>query len=113
MATQAMSWFQIIQQDPVLFGTISLYDVVLFVDLTCHLEERIRWNQRDNVTEPPIDLLISVHNFLCDALDTEAHLVQSLWSPLRQLIWADPFGYCFGTRETIGVRKVHVITKEF
>jgi hypothetical protein len=72
-------------------STISFYDMVLFVDLAHHLAERIRWNQRGDVTGPPIDLPISVHNFRHDALEAQDHLVKSLWSSLRQLVWADTF----------------------
>ena len=93
MAARAISWLQILQQDPTLLDIISFYDMVLFVNLACHLRERIRWNQSDDVTGPPINLPISVHNFLCDALEAEDHLVRSLWSSLRQLVWADTFGY--------------------
>ena len=77
MATRAISWLQILQQDPTLLDIISFYDMVLFVDLACHLRERIRWNQSDDVTGPPINLPISVHNFLRDALKAEDHLVRS------------------------------------
>jgi hypothetical protein len=87
MAAGEMSWLHILQQDPALLGTISFYDMVLFIDLG----ECIRWNQRDDVTGPPIDLSISIHNFLCDALEAEDHLVKSLWSSLRQLVWTDTF----------------------
>ena len=84
-----MMWFQMLEQDPLLYS-ISFQHLTLFVDLACHLRERIKWNQREDTSGPPVNLPISVYNFLCDAIGVEDHIIKSLWLCLRQFIWDDP-----------------------
>ena len=85
-----ISWLQMLKQDPLL-DSISFQHLTLFIDLARHLRERIRWNQREDTSIPPVSLPISVHNFLRDAMGVEDHLIKSLWLCLRHVIWNDPY----------------------
>ncbi|KAF8589404.1 hypothetical protein K439DRAFT_1612834 [Ramaria rubella] len=87
--TSTCTWRHILKYNAALFDVVAFDQVVSFIDLACHLRERITWNQPEVVTDAPAGLPISVHSFICDALGLDDQVTLLLWITLKNIIWDD------------------------
>lgn len=76
---------------PHITETFTLHSLVLFIQLTRHLRERLLWHVSAHVTDAPLHLPSDVRSFLAVALGIDLTLhpttIDDCWSLLRGVVW--------------------------
>jgi hypothetical protein len=85
-----MNFAEISEVLPALTQRIDFPKLILFYELIRHLKQRIALNQSLHITGPPAGLPISVHNFLCAALQTDDETIKIYWAAVRESAWNAP-----------------------
>ncbi|EPQ50066.1 hypothetical protein GLOTRDRAFT_108722 [Gloeophyllum trabeum ATCC 11539] len=89
MDDSAARFKRILADSPELSATLSLSDIVRFVDIVRWKKDDIAAIQPSFISGPPEYLPLSYHKFLMDCFSLEHETAKSLWVKYRTLAWED------------------------
>jgi hypothetical protein len=84
------SLFDILTKYPALAQTVPFDHFIMCLNLLRHLKERVSWSQHHAEMDPPENLPLNIHNFVCDAISQDDNTVKLLWQALKWIAWHDP-----------------------
>ena len=81
------SVYEILSLHPTVAQCLPLDKLTAVIVILRHLKDRIKLNSPVHIPDPPIALPISIHQFLCDALEIPEELAKVSWIALKEYIW--------------------------
>ncbi|KLO06080.1 hypothetical protein SCHPADRAFT_923232 [Schizopora paradoxa] len=79
--------FDILSEHPLVVHSLPLEKIFAFVIVCRHLKTRIHLNRHCDSQEAPHSLPLSIHEFLCSALEIDHELNKLAWAAFRDFVW--------------------------